>query len=446
LKNIKKIHRFVLIVITVLCVSTSGISQDGFVLPLKHSKDKFSFNLINNLIVIPVEINGKKLSFLLDTGVKSTILFGLPNDSLQLNSLQKVKVRGLGQGGSVSALKSENNIVRIHKAENTNQTLYVIFDESLNFSTKMGIPIHGIIGYDFFKDFVVSINYSTHRISIHNPSTYKKKRCNKCEEFDLRFNNGKPFVDLDVYNKNGQKENLTLLIDSGSSDALWLFDESNYISEASVNYFIDFLGQGLSGSIYGKRSKLHKITIGSNSLENVSVAFPEELALENIKFFEERDGSIGGDFLRRFNVIFDYPSKKMSVKKNGKFKDPFHYNMSGLVLEHDGMTLVKDAKSVIGNQNGKEMSSVSSIPIGTVYDILLVPKYIVSEIREGSPSEKAGMRKGDEVVYVNGKHAYRYKLNELIGLFTSKAGRRISVVYKRNGMTFKAKFVLKQMF
>ena len=122
--------------------------------------------------------------------------------------------------------------------------------------------------------------------------------------------------------------------------------------------------------------------------------------------------------------------------------------MSGLVLEHDGMTLVKDAKSVIGNvnKNGSEATSVTSIPIGTVYDILLVPKYIVSEIREGSPSALAGMRKGDEIINVNGKQAYRYDLDELIGLFTSKAGKRITIVYMRNGITLKAKFILKEMF
>jgi hypothetical protein len=372
----------------------------------------------------------------------------LPNDSLQLNSLQRVKVRGLGQGGSVTALKSENNLVKVHKATNVNQTLYVIFDESLNFSTKMGIPIHGILGFDFFKDFVVRINYSTHKITIYNPLTYKKKKCKKCEEFDLRFHNGKPFVDLDIFNEEMLQEKVTLLIDSGSSDALWLFNETNYISEESVNYYKDFLGQGLSGSIYGKRAKLNRVSIGSHSLNNVNVAFPEELALENIKFFEERDGSIGGDFLRRFNVIFDYSSNKMSVKKNGKFKDPFHYNMSGLVLEHEGMTIVKDAKSVIGNanENNNEASSVTSIPIGTVYDILLVPKYVVSEIRQESPSALAGMKKGDEIININGRLAFRYDLDELIGLFTSKAGKKITIVYKRNGMTFKAKFVLKEMF
>lgn len=443
-----KIQRFLLTILIVLSASTSSVSQNGFSLPITQSKNKFSFKLINNLIVIPVDINGKRLSFLLDTGVKSTILFGIPEDSLQLNSLQKVKVRGLGQGGTVDALKSENNFVKIHKAENKNQTLYVIFDESLNFSTKMGIPIHGIIGYDFFKDFIVSINYSKRRITIYNPQTYKKKRCKKCEEFDLKFHNGKPFIDLEVFNDDLIQETVTLLIDSGSSDALWMFNETDYISEGSENYFKDFLGRGLSGSIYGKRSKLNKLTIGTHSLNNLNVAFPEELALENIRFFAERDGSIGGDFLRRFNVIFDYPSKRLSVKKNGSFKDPFHYNMSGLVLEHDGMTLVKDAKSVIGteNNNVNETTSVSTIPIGTVYDILLVPKYIVAELREGSPAALAGMRKGDEIVNVNTKPAYKYDLDELIGLFTSKAGRRITIVYKRNGVTHKVKFVLKEMF
>ncbi len=160
----------------------NGYAQQGFSLPNGIEKDKLSFRLINNLVVIPVEINGTELTFLLDTGVSSTIMFSMSEvDSLQLNNTESVRLRGLGDGGSIPALKSKNNRLKIGKAFDEDHTIYVIFDKSLNLSTRMGIPIHGIVGYEFFKNLVVKTNYMSHKMYVYNPKTYEEKICKKCE-------------------------------------------------------------------------------------------------------------------------------------------------------------------------------------------------------------------------------------------------------------------------
>lgn len=65
--------------------------------------------------------------------------------------------------------------MRIGKALNPNQDLYVVFDNSINFTPILGVPVHGIIGYDLLKDFIVEINYRRQFIKLHNPQTYKYK-------------------------------------------------------------------------------------------------------------------------------------------------------------------------------------------------------------------------------------------------------------------------------
>ena len=54
-------------------VKQLGFSQGHFVIQNKKQTDKIRFKLINNLIIIPVEINGVDLSFLLDTGVSKPL-------------------------------------------------------------------------------------------------------------------------------------------------------------------------------------------------------------------------------------------------------------------------------------------------------------------------------------------------------------------------------------
>ncbi|MDG4652641.1 hypothetical protein [Chryseobacterium arthrosphaerae] len=51
-------------------------AQNAFEL-INTKKAVIPFKFINNLIFIPININGAELTFLLDTGVSETILFSL---------------------------------------------------------------------------------------------------------------------------------------------------------------------------------------------------------------------------------------------------------------------------------------------------------------------------------------------------------------------------------
>lgn len=416
-----------------------GNAQKGFSLPNGVKKDKISFQLINNLVVIPVEVNGNKLNFLLDTGVSSTIMFSMIEaDSLLLINAKSIKLRGIGNEKPITALKSNNNTIKIGKAIDVNHSIFVIYDDDLDLSARMGIPIHGIIGYEFFNSFKVKTKYLSKKIIFYNLD-YLLSKLDKFEEFDLIIENYKPFLKVDVSEEN-TIENKTLLIDSGSSDAIWLFNEEVFEINPTKKYFDDFLGQGLSGVVYGKRSKLSNLLIGNFKLEEVKVAYPDKKAIENIKFYKERDGSLGGELLIRFTVIIDYSSKKLYLKKNSHYKKPFHYNMSGISIKHDGVILIKEKQGT--PLNNSENEGAITIRLSTIYNFYLAPRFVISEIRKGSPAELAGFKADDEIKTINGKAIHKYHLSEIIGLFASKAGKRITLKVNRNGILFTNKFNL----
>ena len=163
------IYRIFVLVSICLCFSLSLIAQTGFHLLGNKKKAHIRFDLVNNLPIIKVEINGTPLSFILDTGVNSSILFSLEAaDSVRFLDTSPVKLNGLGAGGSIKALKSQGNTIEVGEAVDKNHSIYIIFDSSLNFSPRMGIPIHGILGNDFFQDFVVEINYSKEKITFYD--------------------------------------------------------------------------------------------------------------------------------------------------------------------------------------------------------------------------------------------------------------------------------------
>ena len=73
-----------------------GLTQ-GFELPNGKKYEKVNFKLINNLIIIPIEVNGAKLSFILDSGVSKPILFNVSDkDSIQLRNVSEITISGLG--------------------------------------------------------------------------------------------------------------------------------------------------------------------------------------------------------------------------------------------------------------------------------------------------------------------------------------------------------------
>ena len=429
------------------CVfSFQSFSQGNFILR-KGNKDRINFKLIHNLIVIPVEINGAKLSFLLDTGISKPIIFNFFNltEDLQINQTERIYLRGLGGGDPVEALKSKGNIFRIGKAININQDLYAIFDPSLNFAPLLGVPIHGIIGYDLFKDFVVEVNYTNKYIRLHDPESYKLKKCKKCNSLPLEFHNNKPYLNASV-SIAGNKTKVKLLIDSGSSDALWLFDDEDIT--IPDKYFEDFLGRGLSGSVYGKRSKLDKFSIAGFELKKINVAFPDSMSVSYAKKIKDRNGSLGGEILKRFNIILDYPNSKITLKKNRFFSSPFYYNKSGITLEHNGVRVIKQINKGSGitrfNSESETTGSVT-VFVAYTYKYSLAPAFTIVELRENSPAKNTGLILGDVILAVNNKEVHLYSLQDIIQMFYGEEGKRISLLIDRNGIQLRFNFRLEKL-
>ena len=113
----------ILVIILFFCLYNFSFSQGKFIIQNNKQSDKIKFKLINNIIAIPVEINGVTLSFLLDTGVSKPIIFNFLNvsDTLKIKNTETISLRGLGEGESVDALKSKRNIIKIGDAINLNQ-------------------------------------------------------------------------------------------------------------------------------------------------------------------------------------------------------------------------------------------------------------------------------------------------------------------------------------
>ena len=232
----------------------------------------------------------------------------------------------------MAAILSKNNKMKVKGLIAYNESIYVILKDFFDLSSKMGTTIHGIIGYNLLRNFVVKINYRSKKIDFYNPHTHTYKECRKCEILPIQFYRKKPFINVQLQlDTLGTKLTpVKMLVDSGGSDAIWLFENSKSEIKTPKRFFNDILGEGLSGSILGRRSRIPKLKIGRFEIKKPTVSFLDSLSTLNARKFKSRNGSLGGNILKRFTVWLDYSKKQIMFKKNDSFKADFNYNMSGL--------------------------------------------------------------------------------------------------------------------
>jgi hypothetical protein len=440
--------RFTLLFFILLLTYT--YSQNGFKIENNKNKVVIPFKLIDNLIFIPINVNGTILNFLLDTGVEETILFSLEeNEEIEFSNTNKIMFRGIGTNEPFEGLKSTGNNLSINGFNDINHTIYIVLNQNINISSKVGIPVNGIIGYQFFKNNYIDINYNKLKITIYNNINSISKRLNKkYQKNSISIEENKPYLITTIQMENDHNEFETkLLIDIGNSDALWLFHEKDKRIVVSNKSFDDYLGIGFSGKVYGKRCRIKKLQFNNFIFENPIVAIPDSITTRDIKMVENRVGSIGSEIMKRFSIVFDYPNNLVYLRKNNNFKLHFNYNMSGLDIQHQGLEWVKQTyeyKSINSNifidfeDGGKATKSLN-------YKFELKPIYTIFNIRKDSPSDLAGLKIGDEIKTINGRLCHNLTLEEINEILKSEENRTIFIEVIRNNITLKFKFTLKNI-
>jgi len=427
----------------------SIFGQDGFKYNSKKRKIVVPIKIIDNLIFVPINVNGVELNLLLDTGVEETILFSLEEqeEEVSFKNVETIKLKGLGKADYIEALKSTNNPLKINNSFiDNNHELYIILDQKFNISSHIGIPVNGIIGYKFFKNSIVEINYIKKKLIIHRDySKIQKKLIKRYSKIEISIEKNKPYITTKL-SLNNNEIKAKLLLDIGNADAIWLFDANNNNIEIPENNFDDYLGRGFSGEIYGKRAKLDVLKFNEYEFKNLYVAFPDSVSVQSAKMVKNRVGSVGAEITRRFSIFIDYTKEIIYLKKNLNYYNPFNFNMSGLDFQHDGLQWVQEM--VYLQTKKSQASGYGGIEISLnpyKYKFELKPKYSIFNVRKGSPAALSGIKKGDILLTINGKKAYYFTLQEISALLKSEENKQIVLEIERNSQVYKFSFFLKNI-
>lgn len=398
------------LLLTLLSYSVRG-QNIGYRLPDGLKKIRIPFELHNNLIVLPVIINDQiKLNFILDTGVQYPILiekyFG---EMIGLEYTRSIVIQGTGSVDSLMASVASNVSLELPNGVKSglSQSLLVLEEDYLNLRESLGVEIYGIIGYDIFSRFIVEIDYDEKYLILHEPHEFRPKR--RYELLELKVENTKPFINLNISNRDDENMELLFMVDTGASHTLLVNDSEGKIHPSTTVPSV--IGRGLGGDIRGDLGRVDLVKIGSYSCKNPIISFPMEGDYGSPITRGSRNGTIGNGLLSRFDVIFDYFSGHIYVKKNRGFSRSFEYDMSGLTLNID-------------NQG---------------YDQIRV-----SAVRFNSPAYLSGIKIGDIIESMNGYGIDELQLTGANSILREREGKRVVVKIKRGEERFKTSFNLKR--
>lgn len=373
----------------------------------------------NSLILLPVSVNGHPpIYFLLDTGVKANLLFSKAlGDSLGLSYTRRLGMVGADGLSTVWAQVSPINTLDLGEVEGQLQSLLVLEEDFLELESVIGVPVYGILGYEFFKYNAVKIDYDQSEISFYRPEALPWKSP-FYRRLPLQVVEGKSYIEARVRQIKGPKLKAKLLLDTGANHGLLLNQETSSAIQLPEQLLETQLGQSLGGVLYGYMGRVVALSLGGLQLQEVLTSYPEESPFSTLLKASGRQGSLGAEVLGRTTLILDYPREAFFVRKGATFYNPFEFDMSGLVVKK---ALTKEKRWYIG------------------------------EVREGSPAFLAGILPFDEILSINSVPLAFWELEQLFKLLRSEEGREIQFELRRyvnndlkNFSDFKASFLLKK--
>jgi hypothetical protein len=277
----------------------------------------------NNLLVIRVYLNGKgPFNFLLDTGIAaSTITNPKLGRQLGVQATKSYSLSGVGRKAPILAYKTNPVRVEFAGIEAPAMAFTILTKRAVAFEALTGIPIDGILGFDLFRSFIVTIHPTEGKITFTDPTHPRPTRDSSWSSLPIDLDDSKPYITTSIAVSDSLMLPLRLMLDTGAGHALSLETASDPRLCLPPQHTRADLGYSFSGLIKGYLGRIPMLQLGAYQLRSLLTAFPDA---ENLigRIEVPRNGTLGFEVLRRFDLVIDYPHNQLLLRPNSQHLDP----------------------------------------------------------------------------------------------------------------------------
>lgn len=394
------------------CLTVSSQVYSGIEY-IKAKKVHLPFEYQNNLIVINVMFNRIfPLRFIFDTGAEHTILTRKEiTDILAVNYQRKFTLYGADLSTELTAYLAQGVTLEMGNLQLFNRNILVLEEDYFNFDEFSGIDVQGIIGSDVFRRFVVEIDYAHKVITLYPKENFEPPK-KKFTTYPVEIHRNRPYITVPITSAHDSIVDAKLLIDSGSSLPMIIYPETSPVLDIPENVIPGQLGMGLGGFLEGVIGRVSRVNIAGTILPDVLASFQEVGVVVDTSALNNRNGTIGNQTLQYFHIIIDYIDQELYITPIRKKPPKFKFDKSGLFL-------------IAGGKNLNQFQVASVVP--------------------DSPADIAGIQREDRILRINGLPAAVLSLANIQRKLKKKEGKRIRIVYERDGERYKATFYLEEL-
>lgn len=353
------------------------------------------FELSGNKIYVQVKIRDSgPYWFALDTGSPGAVIDTRLAKDLRIKTAPRGMVGGAGTGGMIAAQARRVPITMGGIRVAAEHPLVIPIDEHL--SRYDGRHILGLVGNDTLAKHVVQIDYAGRKLRFHDPETFVYAGTGAAVPIEYR---GYTFLRPSI-KPEGATEPFTakFILDTGArlgfSLATPLVKQHGLLNTdpPPPTYTV---GYGIGGPVRHAVGRLAEVSLGTAGVERPVATFSSEMG--GVFAGDRFEGVLGGELLRRFTVILDYPHDRVIFEKNAAFEDPHEFDMSGLWVSAEGE---------------------------------FFETYQVRSVGAGTPAAEAGLLEGDRITHVDGRPAVEFPYDRFRAILRED-GREVVLTVRR---------------
>ncbi|WP_430410096.1 aspartyl protease family protein [Kordia sp.] len=390
--NLKK-YSVVSLFCLLICVST--VQAQVATIPFEN----------DNLMFIKVKVNdhSELLNFVFDTGASTIVLDEAVAQKLGVTSDYQQSTEGAAGSETYNIALSQ----KLHIQDITLANAHMVLVDLSRLSKRGNQKIDGIVGANIMQQFVTRLNFDDNAIELYK-SINDIANVNEYKALPalLDFANI-PQIQLEFTLENDQKFSGNFLFDSGANMTFLLntpFVNKQKI-ESIIGKTIENKAESLTTSSTFKIGKVTNVKLAKFEFGEMPIDLSKSES--GVMASDEYAGILGVKIINRFNTILDYKNKKIYFKPNNTYTNEFEFPLSGISIE-------KEAK-----------------------------KIQISNVIKDTEAFAKGIRKGDELVSIDGKKMSNIKAyRELL----KQKNKKIELVLKdKNGSAKTVIITLKRL-